>query len=116
MWNAEYRIRLTRNFESLTVDMMPNRLNSGDCNDALDDWIEENENEDVNVCDNNVGEFERLDNEICLDDLSPDALSYIRKLESELSTANKVRRCMFVWLQYSTCKLYLTRIKSSFFH
>nr|XP_043616515.1 uncharacterized protein LOC122588455 isoform X2 [Erigeron canadensis] len=81
LWNADYRIRLLRNFEKNSADTS-NRMNSGGCDDALEVRIGKNSK----AC---FEELERLKLQCCLDDLSNDAVNYIQKLELELSTATK---------------------------
>lgn len=91
LWNAEYRILLMKNFETSAIDI-PNRLNSNDRDDDIEDRIEEN----AGVCDDSVigmenrsEELERFNLQNRLDDLSPEAMNYIQELESDLSTAKK---------------------------
>ncbi|XP_071709810.1 uncharacterized protein [Rutidosis leptorrhynchoides] len=78
LWNAEYRIMLKR-------------LISSDCDDAVRNQVDVNDE----VCDNSVEveyyheELDRFNVQNCLSDLSPDAMNYIRELEKELSAAKK---------------------------
>ncbi|KAI3726061.1 hypothetical protein L1987_65858 [Smallanthus sonchifolius] len=80
LWNAEYRIKLMRNFETSAIDM-PERPNSVGCNGDIKDL-----NVEMECCSE---ELERLNIKSCLADLSPDAMNYIQELESQLSTAKK---------------------------
>ncbi|XP_076897748.1 uncharacterized protein LOC143551125 [Bidens hawaiensis] len=90
LWNAEYRVMLMRSFESSPLNK-PKRFNSGDYNDAAKDQCEDKEK----VCQHSVEmeyfseELERLNLQSGLADLFPDAMNYIRELESEISTAMK---------------------------
>lgn len=74
--------------------MLMRRFSSGDCGYAGKDQCEDKEK----VCDHSVEmecfleELERLNIQSGLADLCPDAMNYIQELESELSTAKKVRQ------------------------
>ncbi|KAF5755070.1 hypothetical protein HanXRQr2_Chr17g0798461 [Helianthus annuus] len=89
LWNAEYRIMLMRNFEVISSNDVK-RLNSGEDNEASEEKVEKSECscDDVFV-DCCTEEAERLNLQNCLGDLAPEALNYIKRLESEISIAKK---------------------------
>ena len=91
LWNAEYRISLMRNF-----DISPDSSEGSNCSEQRE--VLELQSEGI------VGGCGEVDvkgsvedwepsRAWSLGDLPPEALNYIQKLESELSTAKKVRIC-----------------------
>ncbi|KAI3665917.1 hypothetical protein L6452_44552 [Arctium lappa] len=89
LWNAEYRIMLMRNFE-ISPSSDSKTLNSGEDNEVSEEKVEISEC----LCDSVAmeccsEESERLNLQNCLGDLAPEAMSYIQRLESELSIAKK---------------------------
>ncbi|MFS8032039.1 hypothetical protein Hanom_Chr17g01552931 [Helianthus anomalus] len=80
---------LMRNFEVISSNDVK-RLNSSEDNEASEEKVEKSECscDDVFV-DCCTEEAERLNLQSCLGDLAPEALNYIKRLESELSIAKK---------------------------
>lgn len=81
MWNAEYRVSLRRNFDIPTDPRKEEDQSSKD-----DVRFEKGVSEDLGNC---VEELERMSPQV-FGDLSPEALSYIQHLQSELSTMKEV--------------------------
>ncbi|XP_010453627.1 PREDICTED: uncharacterized protein LOC104735514 [Camelina sativa] len=79
LWNAEYRVSLRRNFD-IPVD--PRKEEDQSLEDDVRFGLEKGVGEDLGNC---VEELERLSPQV-FGDLSPEALSYIQHLQSELST------------------------------
>lgn len=110
LWNAEYRIMLMRNLEISPSDDLKKR-NSSEDNEASEEKVEKGEC----LCDSVAmecctEESEKLDLQSCLGDLAPEVMSYIQQLESELSTAKKVRLCVCVCVYYLRfCLAFLNR-------
>nr|GEU68652.1 hypothetical protein [Tanacetum cinerariifolium] len=90
LWNAEYRIMLMRNFEISPSDV-EKKVNCGEEGEVLEGKDEGSEC----LCDGlmveccSSEESERLNMQSCLGDLGSEALSYVQRLESELSAAKK---------------------------
>lgn len=89
LWNAEYRISLMRNF-----DISPDSLKRSNCSERCE--VLELQSEETKCGGGEVdvnGSIEDWEPSSAwsLGDLPPEALNYIQKLESELSTAKKVR-------------------------
>lgn len=80
-----------RNFE-ISPSNDSKKQNCGEDNEVSDEKVDKSEC----LCDSVVmecctEESERLNLQSCLGDLTPEAMNYIQQLESELSTAKKVR-------------------------
>lgn len=87
LWNAEYRISLMRNF-----DISPDSLKRSNCSEQCE--VLELQSEETKCGGGEVdvnGSIEDWEpsSTWSLGDLPPEALNYIQKLESELSTAKK---------------------------
>ncbi|CAA7031356.1 unnamed protein product [Microthlaspi erraticum] len=78
LWNAEYRVSLTRNFD---IPTNPRREEDQSSEDNVGFGSENGVREDLG---NGVEELERMSSQV-FGDLSPEALSYIQHLQSELS-------------------------------
>ncbi|KAJ7974488.1 Seed maturation-like protein [Quillaja saponaria] len=85
LWNAEYRISLLRN-----LDISPDSSKSLNCPEQRE-ISEEKDSEDRNIETGFDLEFEDLERRSphIFGDLSPEALTYIQQLQSELSNANE---------------------------
>ncbi|KAL1205951.1 hypothetical protein V5N11_018029 [Cardamine amara subsp. amara] len=80
LWNAEYRVSLTRNFD---IPSDPRKEDDQSSEDSVRFGSEKGvSGDDLGNC---VEELERLSPQV-FGDLSPEALSYIQHLQSELST------------------------------
>ncbi|KAE8021606.1 hypothetical protein FH972_007482 [Carpinus fangiana] len=85
LWNAEYRISLMRNFE-ISSD---NSLKRSNCSDRWREVSEEEEKESEDRdSDLSIEGLERIGLQV-FGDLSPEALDYIQRLQSELSNAKE---------------------------
>lgn len=88
LWNAEYRISLMRNFD-LSPDGL-RRSNFFEEDEVLEDKPVGSDGRGCDVGVDSRGEdLEKLNQLNSLRDLSPEALDYIRQLESELSAAKE---------------------------
>lgn len=84
LWNAEYRVSLTKNFD---IPIDPRKEEDQSSEDSVRFGSEKGvSGEDLGNC---VEELERLSPQV-FKDLSPEALSYIQHLQSELSTMKEV--------------------------
>ncbi|KFK25735.1 hypothetical protein AALP_AA8G152800 [Arabis alpina] len=79
LWNAEYRVSLSRNFD---IHSEPRKEDDESSKDDVRFGLEKGVSEDLGNC---VEELERMSPQV-FGDLSPEALSYIQHLQSELST------------------------------
>lgn len=84
LWNAEYRVSLRRNFD-IPIDPRKEEEDQSS-KDNVRFGSEKGMSEDLGNC---VEEFERLSPQV-FGDLSPEALSYIQLLQSELSSMKEV--------------------------
>lgn len=86
MWNAEYRISLTRNLD-ISVGMERSKH-------FKSKRQEEEQSEEVVIGGGGDGDedLERIRPQVFAD-LSPEAMNYIHKLQSELSNVKEVRLC-----------------------
>lgn len=93
LWNAEYRISLMRNLE-----ISPDSLENLKCSERRREVEENKVEEESKVRDSGGGgdisieDLERRAPQI-FGDLSPEALNYIQKLQSELSNVKEVSVC-----------------------
>lgn len=83
MWNAEYRISLTRNFD-ISADGLKKVHFSRDT-EVLDTNREEKESKGEAMAE----DLERISPQV-FGGLSPEALNYIQRLQSELSSVQEV--------------------------
>lgn len=83
MWNAEYRVSLTRNFD---IPSDPRKEDDQSWKDDVRFGSENGVREGLGNC---VEELDRMSPKV-LGDLSPEALSYIQRLQSELSNMKEV--------------------------
>ncbi|KAF8083230.1 hypothetical protein N665_0787s0012 [Sinapis alba] len=79
LWNAEYRVSLTRNYDILTD---PREEDDQSSKDDVRFGSEKGVSEGLGDC---VEELERMSPQV-FGDLSPEALSYIQELQSELTS------------------------------
>ena len=84
MWNAEYRVSLTRNYDILTD---PRKEDDQSSKDDVKFGSEKGVSEGLEDC---AGELERMSPPQVFGDLSPEALSYIQELQSELTSIKEV--------------------------
>lgn len=84
MWNAEYRVSLTRNYDILTD---PRKEDDQSSKDDVKFGSEKGVSEGLGDC---AGELERMSPPQVFRDLSPEALSYIQELQSELTSIKEV--------------------------
>lgn len=90
MWNAEYRISLMRNFDlSLDNTKSPEGLEEHGISELNGEETEGRGGEHRH--DRGLEELENMNME-SLGNLSPQVLSYIQRLESELSSVKQVRK------------------------
>ncbi|XP_013615526.1 PREDICTED: uncharacterized protein LOC106321836 [Brassica oleracea var. oleracea] len=80
LWNAEYRVSLTRNYDILTD---PRKEDDQSSKDDVKFGSEKGVSEGLEDC---AGELERMSPPQVFGDLSPEALSYIQELQSELTS------------------------------
>ncbi|OWM71595.1 hypothetical protein CDL15_Pgr005782 [Punica granatum] len=97
LWNAEYRISLMRNF-----DISPSSLKSVDSLEETEDLEAEGEkfngsNVNIQLDDSCTEDLERIQ---VFGDLSPEALSYIQQLQSELHAVEEGNIKRFVKAQW----------------
>lgn len=83
MWNAEYRVSLTRNFD---IPSDPRKEDDQSSKDDVRFGSEIGVREGLGNC---VEELDRMSPQV-FGDLSPEALSYIQHLQSELSNMKEV--------------------------
>lgn len=84
MWNAEYRVSLTRNYDILTD---PRKEDDQSSKDDVRFGSEKGVSEGLGDC---AEELERMSPPQVFGDLSPEALSYIQELQSELTSIKEV--------------------------
>lgn len=83
LWNAEYRVSLTRNFD---IPTDPRKEDDRSSKDDVRFGSEKGVSEDLGNC---VEELERMSPQV-FGELSPEALNYIQHLQSELTSMKEV--------------------------
>ncbi|KAG6719850.1 hypothetical protein I3842_03G027700 [Carya illinoinensis] len=84
LWNAEYRILLTRNLE-ISTDSTNNRSNCSERREISEEEEESGEDRDTDM---RIEDLKSIGPKV-FGDLSPEALNYIQRLQSELSDAKE---------------------------
>jgi hypothetical protein len=108
LWNAEYRMSLTRNLEMSCGDR------GSDCETPLETLEANGGREDHEEIEKVVSDLEFKDLETCsssssssgagvLGDLPPQALKYIQQLQSELTNTTEVNILLFFSLVRTLC-------------
>ncbi|KAH7577396.1 hypothetical protein JRO89_XS01G0245000 [Xanthoceras sorbifolium] len=87
LWNAEYRISLMRNFD-ISLDGLKRSTFSRE-GEVLDKECDNRESEGGDI---SVEDLERMSPQV-FGDLSPEALNYVQRLQSELSNVKEVGVC-----------------------
>lgn len=101
LWNAEYRISLMRNFD-ISLDSSKGS-NSSEQREVLELQTEGTTDGCAEVDVSGSAEDWEPSSAWSLGDLPPEALNHIRKLESELSSAKKVRDLFCACLLFLLC-------------
>lgn len=101
LWNAEYRVSLIRNFDISSTSLKNvNSLEESDDSEVKGENFN-GSNANLQVENSCIEDLERIQ---VFGDLSPEALSYIQQLQSELHTAEEVNpllqfglNCWLIW-------------------